>query len=119
MTTTHDMQHSVARLIEAINSDDAGIIPLAEHVVYNSPLLPDPIVGQAAVREHIAAIAPFVTRYVLKRALFDGDSAAIVVEVEGVNGVVFEGTEFLRFEGGRICDLRVYFDTRPLLQNQD
>lgn len=118
MTTTQDMQHAVARLIEAMNSDDAGVIPLAEDVVYNSPLVAEPIAGKAAVREHIAAIAPFVSRYVLKRALFDGDSAALVVEVEGVNGTVFEGTEFLRFEGGRICDLRVYFDTRALLQHQ-
>jgi hypothetical protein len=118
MTTTQDMQNAVTRLIEAMNNDGAGVIPLAEHVVYKSPLLPEPLVGHAAVREHIGEIAPFVSRYVLKRALFDGDSAALVVEVEGVNGIVFEGTEFLRFEGGRICDLRVYFDTRALLQHQ-
>lgn len=118
MTTTQDMQNAVARLIEAMNNDGAGVIPLAEHVVYKSPLLPEPLVGQAAVREHIAEVAPFVARYVLKRALFDGDSAALVVEVEGVNGIVFEGTEFLRFEGDRICDLRVYFDSRPLLHNE-
>jgi ketosteroid isomerase-like protein len=116
MNTTHDMQHAVARLIEAINSDDARIIPLAEDVVYSSPLLPEPITGAAAVREHIAAIAPFVARLELKRALFDGDSAALVVEFEGVNGVVIEGVEFLRIEGGRINDVRVYFDTLPLLR---
>lgn len=116
MTTTHDMQHAVARLIEAIASDDAGIIPLAANVVHSSPLLPEPIEGESAVRAHIAAIAPFVSRVELKRALYDGDSAALVIEFESVNGVVIEGVEFLRIEGGRINDVRVYFDTAPLLR---
>jgi hypothetical protein len=52
----------------------------------------------------------------LKRALYDGDSAALVIEFESVNGVVIEGTEFLRIEDGRIRDIRVYFDTGPLLR---
>lgn len=116
MTTTHDMQHAVARLIEAIGSDDVRIIPLAGDVVYSSPLLPEPIEGEGAVRAHIAAIAPFVSRVELKRALYDGDSAALVIEFESVNGVVIEGTEFLRIEDGRIREIRVYFDTGPLLR---
>jgi hypothetical protein len=116
MITTHEMQHAVARLIEAINSDDAGIIPLAGNVVYSGPLLPEPVEGESAVRAHIAAISPFMSRVDLKRALYDGDSAALVIEFEGVNGVVIEGVEFLRIEGGRIHDLRVYFDPGPLLR---
>ena len=87
MTAIHDMQHAVARLIEALDSDDADIIPLAANVVHSSPLLPDPIEGESAVRAHIAAIAPFVSRVELKRALYDGDSAALVIEFESVNGV--------------------------------
>ena len=116
MTAIHDMQHAVARLIEAIDSDDADIIPLAANVVHSSPLVPEPIEGESAVRAHIAAIAPFVSRVELKRALYDGDSAALVIEFESVNGVIIEGVEFLRIEGGRIHDLRVYFDTGPLLR---
>jgi hypothetical protein len=116
MTTSHDMQHAVARLIEAINSDDARIVPLADNVVYSSPLLPEPIEGEMAVRKHIAEISPFMSRVDLKRALYDGDSAALVIEFEGVNGVVIEGVEFLRIEGGRIRDLRIYFDTGPLMR---
>jgi hypothetical protein len=79
-------------------------------------LLPEPIEGESAVRAHIAAIAPFVSRVELKRALYDGDSAALVIEFESVNGVVIEGTEFLRIEDGRIREIRVYFDTGPLLR---
>jgi hypothetical protein len=116
MTTTHDMQRAVARLIEAINSDDARIIPLADDVAYSSPLLPEPIEGESAVRAHLASISPFIARVELKRALFDGDSAALVMEFEAVNGVVLEGVEILRIGGGRIRDFRVYFDTGPLLR---
>jgi len=116
MTTTRDMQHAVALLIEAINSDDAGIIPLAADAVYSGPLLPEPIAGESAVRAHIAAIAPFLSRVDVQRALYDGDSAALVIEFESVNGVVIEGTEFLRIEDGRIREIRVYFDSRPLMR---
>ncbi|RPH99553.1 MAG: nuclear transport factor 2 family protein [Lysobacterales bacterium] len=118
MTTTHDMQHAVARLIEAINSDDARIVPLADDVSYSSPLLPEPIEGESAVRAHLAGISPFISRVELKRALFDGDSAALVMEFEAVNGVVLEGVEILRIGGGRIRDFRVYFDTGPLLRGR-
>lgn len=118
MTTTHDMQHAVARLIEAINSDDARIVPLAEDVRYSSPLLPEPIEGENAVRAHLAGISPFISRVELKRALYDGDSAALVVEFEAVNGVVLEGVEILRIGSGRIRDFRVYFDTGPLLRGR-
>ena len=116
MTTTHDMQHAVARLIEAFNIDDAGIIPLAVDAVYSGPLLPEPIAGEIAVRAHIAAIAPFMSRMDLQRALYDGDSAALVIEFEGVNGVVIEGVELLRIEDGRIREIRVYFDSGPLMR---
>jgi hypothetical protein len=118
MTTTQDMQHAVARLIEAFNSDDAGIIPLAADAVFSGPLLPEPITGEIAVRAHIASIAPFMSRMQLKRALYDGDSAALVIEFEGVNGVVIESVKFLRIEDGRIREIRVYFDSGPLLRGR-
>jgi hypothetical protein len=116
MITNPDLQRVVEEWIQALARDDANRAPLAADVTYGGPLQPEPIRGEAAVREHLAAIAPFLSRVELKRALHDGDSAALVLEIEGVNGVVIEGAEFLRIGGGRIRDVRVYFDTGPLLR---
>jgi len=116
MTTKQDMQHAVERLIEALANDDVAIVPLSADAAHSSPLQSEPIQGEAAVREHLAAIAPFLSRVELKRALYDGDSAAVVLEIESVNGVVIEGSQFLRIEDGRIREIRVYFDTGPLLR---
>lgn len=110
------MQRAAERLIQALIHDDATLAPLTADVTYGGPLQSEPIRGEAAVREHLAAIAPFLSRVDLKRALFDGDSAALVLEIESVNGVVIEGTQFLRVGDGRIRDIRVYFDTTPLLR---
>jgi len=116
MTTKQDMQQTVQRLIQALASEDAAGAPLAPDVTYGGPLQPQPLRGEAAVREHLAAIAPFLSRVELKRALYDGDSAALVLTLESVNGVVIEGAEFLRIDGNRIRDISVYFDSAPLLR---
>lgn len=116
MTANPDTKRAAERLIQALDSNDATVVPLAADVAHGGPLQPEPIKGETAVREHLAAIAPFLSRVELKRALFDGDSAALVVEMVGVNGVVIEGAQFLRIEDGRICDIRVYFDTAPLMR---
>jgi len=116
MTPNPNLQHAVEELIQALAPDDTARAPLDAEATYDGPLQAEPIRGEAAVREHLAAIAPFLSRVELKRALYDGDSAALVLEIEGVNGVIIEGAEFLRIEDGRIRDIRVYFDTGPLLR---
>jgi hypothetical protein len=116
MTTNQDARRAAERLIQALAGNDAGVVPLSRDVEYGGPLQPEPVRGEAEVREHLAAIAPFLSRVELKRALYDGDSAALVLDVESVNGVDIEGTLFLRFGNGGIRDIRVYFDTAPLLR---
>ena len=116
MSNQADTRSIVDRYIEAFNAKDANLAPLAGDVVYGGPLMPEPLRGEQAVRQHIAEVAPFVARMELKWMIIEGDSAAAVFEFEGLNGVVFEGAGFFRTRDGLICEDRVFFDTRPLIQ---
>ena len=118
MSNPTDIHGIVARFIEAFNSNDASTVPLAADVVYSGPMMPEPLRGGTAVRQHIAEIAPFVARMELRRILVEGDSAAAVFRFEGLNGVVIEGAEFFRFRDGLICDIQVFFDSRPLIRGR-
>ena len=110
------MERTVGLYFKAINSDDASIVPLADDVVFCGPMVPEPITGEAAVRQHIMDIAPFVVRRVEKFSVIEGDSAAVILEFEGLNGLVIEGAEFFRVRDGKICHIQNFFDTRKLMQ---
>ena len=110
------MERIVGLYFKAINSDDASIVPLADDVVFCGPMVPEPITGEAAVRQHIMDIAPFVVRRVEKFSVIEGDSAAVILEFEGLNGLVIEGAEFFRVRDGKICHIQNFFDTRKLMQ---
>jgi hypothetical protein len=118
MSNPPDINTVVNRFIQAFNSNDANVVPLADDVVYSGPLMPDPLRGDQAVRQHILEVAPFVARLQLKWLITEADSAAAVLGFEGVNGVVVEGAEFFRIRDGLICEARVYFDTRPLIRGR-
>jgi SnoaL-like domain len=110
------MERTIGLYFKAINGDDASIVPLADDVVLCGPMLPEPITGEAAVRQHIVDIAPFVARWVEKFSVIEGDSAAVILEFEGLNGLIMEGAEFFRIRDGKICDMQNFFDTRPLIK---
>ena len=110
------MERTVGLYFKAINSDDASIVPLADDVVLCGPMVPAPITGEAAVRQHIMDIAPFIARRVEKFSVIEGDSAAVILEFEGLNGIIIEGAEFFRVRDGKICLIQNYFDTRKLIQ---
>ncbi len=110
------MERAVGLYFKAINSDDASIVPLTDDVVISGPMLPEPITGEAAVRQHIMDIAPFVARWVEKFSVIEGDSAAVILEFEGLNGLIMEGAEFFRIRDGKICQIQNFFDTRALFK---
>ncbi len=116
MTDHSEVQQAVDLYFKAINENNASVIPLADDVKYSGPMLAEPIHGEAAVRQHIADIAPFVARMNQKKIVIDGDTAAVILEFEGLNGVVIEGAEFFQVRNGKICTDQTFFDTRPLIK---
>ena len=107
------VERAVDLYFEGINGNNAAIVPLAEDVVFNGPMLPEPRSDEAAVRRHLDEIAPFIARMERKLSIIEGDHAAAMLEFERVNGVVIEGAEFFRVHDGRISYIQTFYDTRP------
>jgi ketosteroid isomerase-like protein len=116
MNQRSDIEQAVKLFIEAINSNDASKIPLTEDVVMSGPMMAEPTVGAAAVRQYINETSPFIALMELKTTLIDGDEAAIIMEFTGLNGVVIEGAEFFRFRDGKIASDQIFFDARRLFK---
>jgi ketosteroid isomerase-like protein len=114
MSERRDIEQAIASYIEAINTDNANIIPLAADAVMNGPMMPEPVHGELAIRQHIADTAPFIARIAVKTTVIENDNAAVVVVFEGLNGLKIEGAYIFRFAGGLICHVQVFFDTRFL-----
>ena len=112
------IEQAIKCYIEAINTDNADIIPLAADVLISGPMMPESIEGEPAVRQHLSETAPFIARMALKTTVIENDNAAVIVEFEGLNGLVMEGAYFFRFEGGLICRQQVFFDTRVLFKGE-
>jgi len=116
MSERAEVERAIGLYFEAINSNDVSIIPLAEDMVMSGPMMPEPISGAAAVRQYLDETSPFMARIEPKTIIIEGESAAVIVEFEGLNGVIFEGVEIFRVSNGLICSAQIFFDTRPLFK---
>jgi len=116
MNAHTEIETAVARYIEAMNTDNPEIIPLAAEVVMRGPMMPEPIRGKQAVRQHLGETAPFMARLELKKTVIENENAALVIEFEGLNGVVIEGAIFFQLDDGLISNIHAFFDTRPIFE---
>jgi len=113
------VETTVLRFIELINSDDVSGLPLAEQVELHGPLTPEPVRGQAEVRDHLQQIAPFILNANTRKVIIEGNSAAVLADIESVNGVHLEEAFFLEVEDGKIREVRTVFDSRPLFAGRN
>jgi len=118
MSERQEIERAIGCYIEAMNTENPQIIPLAPDTEICGPMMPEPIEGEEAVRQYLGETAPFIARMTLKKSVIENDSAAVFVEFEGLNGVIIEGVYFFQFADGRICQIKVYFDTRPLIKGE-
>jgi len=116
MSERSEVERAIRLYFTGINANDASIIPLADDVVMSGPMMPEPIIGVAAVREYIEETAPFMARMDQKTTVIEGENAAVILEFEGLNGVVIAGAEFYCVRNGLICRAQVFFDTRLLFK---
>jgi len=108
----------ISKFVEALNIDDATIVPLTENVEYYGMFSPDPITGEADVRDHIQQIAPFMLNETFGKMIIEGGSAAVRASFDSVNGIHSEGAYFFEVEGDRIREVRALFDTRPMFEGK-
>ena len=116
MTSRAEVEAVVLKFVEALNIDDASIVPLSEHVEYHGMFSPIPISGQSDVRDYIDQIAPFMLNETYGKMIIEGGSVAVMTSFDSVNGIHNEGAFFFEVEGGRISAIRAVFDTRRMFE---
>ncbi len=112
MTSRAEVEAVVLKFVEALNIDDASVVPLSKHVEYHGMFSPIPVSGEADVREYIDQIAPFMVNETYGKMIIEGDSVAVMTSFDAVNGVHNEGAFFFEVEDGKIKSIRAVFDTR-------
>ena len=108
----------INKFFEALNIDDASVVPLAENVEYYGMFSPLPTCGESDVREHIQQIAPFMENEKYSKNIIEGGSVAVMCEFDSVNGLHVEGAFFFEIENGLIRQIRAVFDTRHLFKGK-
>ena len=105
----------VRRYFSAYESKDRQALEdlLDERFTFSSPL--DDRIGRAAYFARCWPNSRTLRRFTVEKIFAQGDEAFIRYEAESATGRKFRNTEWLRFEGGKLVELQVYFgrDTRP------
>jgi len=114
MSDREKIDKAIGCFVEAMNTDNADIIPLAGDVIFRGAAMPEPVLGEAAVRQYLDETAPLLARMTLKMSVVENDNAALLVEFEGLNGPVVEGAYFISFDDGLVSSVQVFFDSRKL-----
>ena len=116
MSERAEIEHAIKLFFEAMNNNTTTSVPLADDIVIRSPMMPEPIAGEAAVRQYLDETTPFIAKMEPERVVIEGDNAAVSGKFEGLNGVVLECAYFFRVKDGLISEYQVFFDTRLLFK---
>ena len=119
MTSRAEVESVVLKFVEALNIDDASVVPLSKHVEYHGMFSPMPISGESDVREYIDQIAPFMLNEKYGKMIIEGGSVAVITSFDSVNGIYNEGAFFFEVEGDKIKSIRAVFDTRRMFKGKD
>ena len=109
----------VDQFLDVLLNDDASKLPLAADVEFHGSMQPEPIHGEAAVREHLQEVSPFLEEARYTKLIIEGGSAAAVTKFVGVNGVKGKGTYIFEVDNGKITSISGLFDTRPFFTGRN
>lgn len=118
MTDKESIRQLIENYIESINTEDVDSIPLAADVEFQGSMMPEPLVGETAVREHLRQVAPFFNMQ-LKQLIVEDSRAAAWVSIRGVTGQQVQGAAFFQVRDGVITHDRAFFDTHGLFTGQN
>ena len=119
MTSRAEVESVVLNFVEALNIDDASVVPLTKHAEYHGMFSPIPINGESDVREYIDQIAPFMLNEKYGKMIIEGGSVAVMTSFDSVNGIHNEGAFFFEVEGDKIKSIKAVFDTRRMFKGKD
>jgi len=105
----------VRRYFSAYETQDRQVLEdlLDERFTFSSPL--DDRINRAAYFARCWPNSRTLRRFTVEKIFVEGDEAFIRYEAESTTGKTFRNTEWLRFQGGKLLEVQVYFgrDTRP------
>jgi hypothetical protein len=119
LTSRAEVESVVLKFVEALNIDDASVVPLTKHAEYHGMFSPIPTSGESDVREYIDQIAPFMLNEKYGKMIIEGGSVAVMTSFDSVNGTHNEGAFFFEVEGDKIKSIRAVFDTRRMFKGKD
>ena len=115
MNSREEIAKIIDLYIEGVNTENVDMIPLTEDVEFRGPMLPEPIIGESAVREHLRQITPFFNVNLIY-LIVENDTAAVMLDMETVNGVKMQGAGFFRIRDGAISFDQGFSDTHRLFK---
>lgn len=119
MSNRAEVESVVLKFVEALNIDDASIVPLSKDAEYHGMFSPNPICGEADVRDYIDQIAPFMLNEKYGRIIIEGGLVAVMASFDSVNGIHNEGAYFFEVEENVIKSIKAIFDTRRMFAGKD
>lgn len=119
MNSRAEIEAVVLKFVEALNIDDASVVPLSKHVKYHGMFSPIPICGESDVRDYIDQIAPFMINETYGKMIIEGGSVAVMTSFDSVNGIHNEGAFFFEVEDDKITAIRAVFDTRRMFEGKE
>lgn len=115
MSQSEQTRAFILNYLDALNENATDRIPIAEDCQYKGSMLAETIRGAATVREHIAAIAPFIGQCEILRMVIEGGSGAVIVRLKGLGRRTIEGAIFFEVEDGQLTRMENLYDSRQLL----
>lgn len=76
----------VEAYLECFRTKDPSVVPFAENVTFEGPLMPR-LTDRQSVLSFLRAILPLVERVHVKQHIVEGDYVATVFDMETINGM--------------------------------
>jgi hypothetical protein len=106
----------VESYLDCVARKELDRLPIAPEYTAQSPMTPR-LSGQAAV-EYLRTVAAGMKRIQVRQHIVEGDHVATFFEEDTVYGPIPVFAKF-QIESGRIKDVRVFYDPRPMLAGRD
>ena len=109
---------SCVLLVPAAGASTLDRSPLAADAMFVGPMIPDGVHGESEVRTLLEEVASGMKRMVAERILVDGEHACAPFEFTLHDGTRVAGVDCFRVVGGKLREIRPYYDPRPLLERE-
>jgi ketosteroid isomerase-like protein len=108
-----DVSGRVRRIYAAYESKDRQVVEdlVGEDFTFTSPY--DDHIDRAAYFERCWPYSAQIRAMHIEKLFVEGNEAFVRYRIQPQSGAPFRNTEYLRFEGGKLAEVEVYFGSLP------